>query len=67
MKSTIKLDLVNSVVIHPTETGKVSLQLVCGTVAMVTKFITPEQAAAIVLGLEHALEELAPTQAGGEL
>lgn len=62
MKSTIKLDLLQSVVIHPTADGKVCMALTVGSVPMTTKFITPEQAAAIVAGLEFALDELAPSE-----
>lgn len=58
MKSTIKLDLMSAVVIEPTNAGKVSLVFAVGTVPMSTKFITPEQAAAVICGLEMALDEL---------
>jgi len=58
MKSTIKIDAGKSIVVQPNKTGPgVSVSLVLFGASMASAVLTPDQCAALILGIEIASEK----------
>ncbi len=54
MKTTIKLDLVSAITVQPSRQG-VLVNLCTGPVPVISKYITKDQAEALIFGLEQCL------------